>query len=85
MTLAREPKQSFFLLSGRSHLGGDIWKEASGKLSEALWELWELGRPWGLQGHIKQKMLQIHCVLHPKYKNENGTLWECTAFWYISI
>ena len=36
----------------------------------ALWgALWELGRPWGLQGHLGQKMLQIHYVLEPKLKN----------------
>ena len=76
---ARTQTVFFFALwkeaSWRRHLEGGIW-EASGRLSEALWELalwgalWELGRPWGLQGHLGQKMLQIHIVLQQKYKNK---------------
>ena len=74
MTLVREPKQCFFCYlkggileetSGRRHLGG-IWEAFGGSLG-ALWgALWELGRPWGLQGHLGQKMLQIHYVLQQK-------------------
>ena len=42
---------------------GSIW-EAFGSSLRALWAaLWELGRPWGLQGHLGQKMMQIHYVL----------------------
>ena len=58
ITLAREPKQCFFC--SLRHLGG-IWEAFGGSLG-ALWgTLWELGRPWGLQGHLGQKM---HFELH---------------------
>ena len=56
--------------SGRRHLGG-IWEAFGGSLGTLWGALWELGRPWGLQGHLGQKMLQIHCVLQqtqPKKK-----------------
>ena len=95
MTLARKPKQCSFCYleggileetSGRRHLGG-IW-EAFGSSLGALWgALWELGRPWGLQGHLEQKMLQIHFVLLQKYKKKiislkffGGRCHDCKCF-----
>lgn len=52
------------------HLGG-IWEAFGGSLG-ALWgNLWELGQPWGLQGHLRQEMLQIHRALQQKQKKYN--------------
>ena len=49
----------FFLLSGRRHLGGDIWKEASGRLSQALWELFgELSGRWVAMGASKASWIE---------------------------
>ena len=61
------------MTSGRKHLGG-IW-EAFGSSLGALWEaLWELGRLWGLQGHLGQNMLQIHCFTTKTQKKSSISL-----------
>ena len=72
MTLAREPKQCFFLLSGRRHLGGEISKAASGRLSEALWELsGELSGSWGGHGGYKGILDRKCCKFNMfYYKNK---------------
>ena len=78
MTLTREPKHFFAIwkeASWRRHLEGGIW-EASGKLSEALWELSEeLSGFWGGHGGFKG-ILDRKCskfnMLHSK--SEKSTI-----------